>query len=89
MESLKERYQNLYPFGVVSITDTTSLLVYDPVDEDAYDCDFVTAYNILGAGLKGFSKDEVIYEDVDRAYIQKGKEKYYLDEIVKVGGLFS
>lgn len=84
MLPLYKRYKNEKPVGVQAITNTAGLIVFQPLEEDKPDCDFVTAWtNVLGDPC-GYHRSRVHYTLSGRAYLRKGQNRYYLDEIMRV-----
>lgn len=81
--SLYKRYENKEAIGTLPLTDVACILVFDPDENDKYDCDLVTALENSGV-RSGFHKHKIFYTSSGRAYIRKGQQRVYLDEVIRV-----
>ena len=82
-KTLHETYGDKKPCGTLTLCTWGGLVLYDPVDDDRYECDFITAWNLYGKPLN-FRRSKVHYTTSGKAYINKGRGRYYLDEIMRV-----
>lgn len=82
-EAMYKRYANQKPVGAVCFCNTFGLNVYEPDENDKYDCDYVCSWN-NGEYESGFHKHMVHYSTSGRAFIRKGSLRIYLDEVMKV-----
>lgn len=82
MEPLYRRYQNERPVGVQALSNTFGIAVFDPLEEDRSDCDYVAAW-FTEDDYEGFHRHKVSYTPSGRAYLRKGRFKFYLDEIMR------
>lgn len=83
MLPMYKRYENIEPVGATHITNTFGLLVYEPDENDKFDCDFVCCWH-NGENAYGFHKHMVHYTTAGRPFIRKGSLRFYLDEIMRV-----
>ena len=82
-EAMYKRYASNKPVGAAYISGTFGLHVYEPDENDKYDCDYVCSWN-NGENEFGFHKHMVHYSKSGRAFIRKGSLRIYLDEVMKV-----
>ena len=82
-KAMYKRYSNQKPVGAAYISGTFGLLVYEPDENDKYDCDYVCSWH-SGENEWGFHKHMVHFSTSGRAFIRKGSLRIYLDEIMKV-----
>lgn len=82
-EAMYKRYANQKPVGATYISGTFGLQVYEPDENDKYDCDYVCSWH-NGENEWGFHKHMVHYSTSGRAFIRKGSLRIYLDEVMKV-----
>ena len=82
MAPLYERYKETRPIGVHTITNTFGLLVFEPLEEDRYDCELVSAWSTM-EGCHGYHRHQISYTPSGRAFIRKGQTRFYLDEIMR------
>lgn len=80
---LYKTYGDRRPVGSVALCNTFGLLVFEPIQEDASECDFITAWS-GGDSLRGFHRNKVHYTSSGRGYLRKGSLRFYLDEIMRV-----
>lgn len=84
MKALCKRYANAVPVGVVGITNCYGLLVFEPLTEDLADAELVTAWSGSDGQRWNYRRHIVRYTTSGRPYINKGRNRYYLDEIMRV-----
>lgn len=84
MKTLYKRYETAAPVGVVGITNCYGLLVFEPLPEDRADAEFITAWSGSDGQRWNYRRHIVRYIASGRAYINKGRTRYYLDEIMRV-----
>ena len=78
-----KRYASKKPVGCTyNRSSTFGLHVYEPDENDKYDCDYVCSWH-NGEHDWGFHKHMVHYTSSGRAFIRKGSLRIYLDEAFK------
>ena len=82
-KTLYKIYGDKKPCGTLTLCNFGGLVLYDPVDDDYYECDFITAWN-FGGEPYNFHRVNVHYTAGGRAYVNKGGSRYYLDQIVRL-----
>lgn len=82
-EAMYKRYANQKPVGAAYISGTFGLQVYEPDENDKYDCDYVCSWH-NGENEWGFHKHMVHYSTSGKAFIRKGSLRIYLDEVIRV-----
>lgn len=81
-EALYKTYGAMKPVGTTCISNTFGLQVYEPNENDKYDCDYICSWH-NGENEWGFHKHKVHYTTSGRTYLRKGSLRIYLDEIMK------
>jgi hypothetical protein len=81
-EAIYKRYKNQKPVGTVCFSNTFGLQVYEPDENDKYDCDYICSW-YSGEREWGFHKHMVHYSTSGRAFIRKGSLRIYLDEVMR------
>lgn len=84
MKALHKRYADVVPVGVVGITNNFMMLVFVPLAEDLADAELVTAWSWSDGQRWNYRRHIVRYTASGRPYINKGRNRYYLDEIMRV-----
>lgn len=80
--SLREKYKDKHPIGVIPLSNWGGIVFFIPDEEDRPYCDYVTAFDFAN-GLKSCRRSTVRFSDSGRPYINKGKSRYYLDEAMR------
>ena len=81
--TLYKTYENKKPCGTFTLCNFGGLVLYNPVNDDYYKCDFITAWD-FGGKPYNFHRSNVHYTTSGRGYITKGNRRYYLDQIMRV-----
>ena len=81
-EAMYKRYKNAMPIGTVHLSNTFGLQVYEPDENDKYDCDYVCSW-CNGKNEWGFHKHMVHYSTAGRAFIRKGSLRIYLNLVIR------
>lgn len=84
MKALYKRYADAVPVGVVGITNNFGMLVFEPLAKDLADAELVTAWSGSDGWRWNYHRHIVRYTASNRPYINKGRNRYYLDEITRV-----
>lgn len=84
MKALYKRYADAVPVGIVGISNYFGMLVFEPLTEDLADAELVTAWSGSDGQRWNYRRHIVRYTESCRPYINKGRNRYYLDEIMRV-----
>lgn len=81
---LYKRYAYISPIGYKVYTAYFGILFFQPIGDDKYieNCDFVCCYT-NNSERYGFHRHKIHYLPSGRAYISKGNQRIYLDEILR------
>lgn len=79
-----KKYENRQPCGAVALSNCFGLLVYEPTEGDGADADYITAWSTVGSKNWGFRKNKVYYTSTGRAFLRKGSQRFFLDEIIRI-----
>lgn len=82
MKPLYIRYKDIKPCGVCSYNAFFGLMVFEPLQEDKYSCDFITAWHNGEHGYN-YSRNKVHYTSSGRPFLRKGSLRIYFDEIMR------
>ena len=77
---LYKQYENAAPVGVYVLNNWGGLAVLDITDETA-----VCAWS-YGDGYKSTRRHKIHYTYTGRAYIRKGGNRFYFDQIIRTNG---
>lgn len=82
-EAMYKRYADKKPVGAYAFCNTFGLHIYEPDEIDKYDCELVCSWH-NGEREWGFHKHQIHYTTSGRAFVRKGSQRIYLDEVMKV-----
>lgn len=82
MLPMYKRYADCKPVGTAYISGTFGLIVYEPDENDKFDCDFICSWH-NGETEWGHHKHK-IHLNNGRPFIRKGNLRIYMDEIMRV-----
>ena len=83
-QALYKTYGDRQPCGATYITNCFGLLIYEPIEDDRTEADYITAWSAAGYNNRGFRRSKAYYTIAGRAYLRKGSLKFYLDEIIRI-----
>lgn len=82
-EPLYKRYATAAPVGVVALSNCFGLLVFEPLEEDRPDTEYITAWSGSEGQRWTFSRNKVHYTTSGRPFLIKGSQRFYFDEIMR------
>lgn len=87
MKSLKAMYEGTRPIGGIQLTNMIGLEVYAAKEDDSIAADMEAEYVTVwhnGTEKQNYRRNKVRYDIKNgRPYITRGKNRFYLDEIVR------
>lgn len=83
MKPLYKKYGNCIPIGTKHLTNTFGIVLFEPLEDDKFDCDFISAYWHDGMGYSRFARIKAHTTSNGRLYVLKNNIKYYLDEFLR------
>lgn len=78
MAPLYKQYENAAPIGVYALDNFGGLAILDIIGDECAVC----AWS-FGDGYQDIRRHKINYTYTGRAYVRKGKRRYYFDQIMR------